>query len=277
MLRGRFRLRVEGALIALGVALIAPPLAAPAVAQGCAGDWSRPVVCTVELSAAVEGERRSVPVGGRTLELPTRSRVEIYADPFDQWGRRFPLERFDLGVEVDRDCDGLVSLELGGPDRGDRGRLLIETGSRTGACDLLLWVPGNLNLDRELRIEVSRGRRAGYTRAEADLLARWLFRAILGRDVDPDGMRASAMEIQRGELRSQVEAMVRSPEFRQRRAGLPAEELLEDVYQGLLGRLPDGSGVRSYLPRVRRGDLAGVVFEVLGSEELDERLDRALK
>jgi hypothetical protein len=271
MPRSRSRRAAERSLIVLALTLSAALPAAPAAAQGCAGDWSRPVVCTVELSASAEGERRSTPVDGRTLVLPTRARIELYADPIDQWGRRFPLERFELRADADRSCDDLVSLAL-----LDEGRLQIETGSRTGACDLLLWVPGNLNLDRELRIEVSRGRGAGYSRTEAEVLAGWLYRAILGRDVEAGGLRGATMEIQRGELRSQVEAMVRSPEFRQRRAGLPAEQLLEDAYEGLLGRLPDSAGVRSYLPRVQRGDLAGVVLTLLDSEELEARLDREL-
>lgn len=253
-------------------ALLIPVVAGSAAAQRAPSDWSRPVVVAVELSAALEGERRSVPVDGRTLELPTRARVELVADPIDQWGSRFPLDRFDLRVEVDRYCNDLVSIS-----RRDEGRLIMETGSRTGSCDVLFWVPGNLNLDREIRIEVERSRRTGFSRAESEVLARWLFQGILGRDVDYDGMRASASEIQRGELRSQVDAMVRSPEFRQRRAGLPAEELLDDVYQGILGRLPDTAGVRSYLPRVRRGDLAGVVMTLLSSEEFEERLDRELR
>lgn len=259
--------------IALLLALAATLVTLPVFTQPPPpSEWSRAVVVAVELSAAPEGERRSVPVEGRSFRLPTRSRIELFANPYDQWGGRFPLDRFDLRVDVDRYCDDLIAIS-----RRDEGRLVIETGSRTGSCDVLFWVPGNLNLDREVRIEVERGRRAGYSREEAELIASWLFQGILGRDVDYDGMRASAMEIQRGELRSQVEAMARSPEFRQRRAGLPPEKLLEDAYLGLLGRLPDTTGVRIYLPRVRRGDLAGVVMTLLASEELEERLDRELR
>lgn len=279
MLRSTSRRIIEGTQLVLAVTpattfLIALLTVAtgPAAAQRSVSEWSRPVVVAVELSAALEGERRSVPVDGRTLELPTRSRIELLADPYDQWGGRFPLDRFDLRVEVDRYCNDLVSIS-----RRDEGRLILETGSRTGSCDVLFWVPGNLNLDRELRIEVEQGRRSGYSRAESELIARWLFQGILGRDVDYNGMRASAAEIQRGELRSQVDAMVRSPEFRQRRAGLPAEKLLDDAYQGLLGRLPDTAGVRSYLPRVRRGDLAGVVMTLVTSEEFETRLDREIR
>jgi len=276
MLRSTPRRGTERSPLALAALLAATLLPAlgtgPAAAQRSPSDWSRPVVVSVELSAAPEGERRSVPVDGRTLQLPTRSRIELFADPYDQWGARFPLDRFDLRVEVDRYCNDLVSIS-----RRDEGRLILETGSRTGSCDVLFWVPGNLNLDREVRIEVERGRRSGFSREESELIARWLFQGILGRDVDYNGMRASAVEIQRGELRSQVESMIRSPEFRQRRAGLPAEQLLEEVYQGLLDRLPDTAGVRSYLPRVRRGDLAGVVLTLLASEEIEERLDRELR
>lgn len=263
--------------IALVLVLAAAFSAGPGRAQGCAADWDRPVVCAVELSATIDGSHRSVSLDGRGVTLPTRSRAELFADPYDQWGRRFPLERFELRVEVDRSCEDLVAVERQELGYGRGERLVLETGSRTGGCEILFWVPGNLNLDRPLRVEVSRDRSGGYTRAEAELLALWLFQAVLGREPDAVGLRASTMEIQRGEIRSQVEAMVRSPEFRKRRADLPAEELLESAYRGLLGRAPDTAGVRTYLPRVRRGDLAGVVLTLLGSEELEARLDRTLE
>lgn len=261
----------------LAVTLAASTPATPLAAQGCGADWDRPVVCGVELSAAVDGSHRSVSLDGRSVTLPTRSRIELSADPYDQWGRRFPPERFELRVDLERSCEDLVAIERQELGYGRGEQLVLETGSRTGACEILLWVPGNLNLDRPLRIEVSRDRSGGYTRAEAELLALWLFQAVLGREPDADGLRASTMEIQRGEIRSQVEAMVRSPEFRKRRADLPAEELLESAYRGLLGRAPDTAGVRTYLPRVRRGDFAGVVLTLLGSEELEARLDRTLE
>lgn len=269
------RLLVTGFAAALSGILLALPVSA--ADQECTDEWRDPVVCAVELSIVGEGERRERVIERDTLELPTRTAFDLYADPYDQWGERFPLRRFDLRIEPGdrrRGCDDLLTIER---TEEEEGRMRLETGDRTGTCELLLWVPGNLNLDRELRIEVSRERATGRAHSKLELLARWLFQGILGREGDDAGLRAAANEIQKGQLRAQVEAMVGSPEFRKRRAGLPARELLEDLYQGLLGRRPDSSGVRRYLDDVERGNLTGVVLELLQSDELDKRLNEAMR
>ena len=133
-------------------------LSPPAAAERCLDEWTAPVVCHLELSVAEDGERRASRIDGRKLELASRSTVDLFVAPYDQWDRRFPLERFEVRIEPDRRCRDLLTIT-----RREQGRFRIEAGSRDGACDLVLWVPGNLNLDRELTVEVDRGRRAGYS------------------------------------------------------------------------------------------------------------------
>lgn len=253
------------ACLILPSALLA--FAVPAAAEHCVDEWSAPVVCHMELSVAAEGERRATRIDGRGLELASRSEVELLVDPYDQWDRRFPLDRFEVRLETDRRCRDLLTVT-----RRGEGRFLIEAGSRDGACDLVLWVPGNLNLDRQLRIEVSRDRRAGYTRDEAVFLARSLYVAILGREGEPSGVQTAAIEIQRSGVASEIRAMLRSPEFARNRSGLEPIVLLESLYQGLLARRPDTAGVRHYLEDVRRGRLENVALDILRSPEFEDRL-----
>lgn len=252
----------------LAAALLAP---APAGAQTCGSGWTEPVVCEVALALYRPGDRRGESFTGGTLRLATRSEVELEAVAADQHGRRFPDDRFVYSLDPSRYCEDLVSVEEL-PDGG----LRIETGSATGDCEVLFRVANNLNLDQRIRVVVERAERQGYRREEAELLATWLYRAVLGRDPEPQGLQSATAEIERGRLGAQVRSFVASPEFQRRRSGLSASALLESFYQGLLGRAPDTPGVRNYLRQVERGSYDDVLWALLHSDELEERLDRAL-
>jgi len=242
-------------------------LAPPATAEHCLDEWTAPVACHMEISVAAKGERRASLIDGRKLELASRSTVELFVDPYDQWDRRFPLDRFEVRIEPDRRCRDLLTIT-----RREEGRFQIETGARDGACDLVLWVPGNLNLDRELTVEVDRGRRAGYSREEAGFIAMALYRGLLGREGEPSGVDSAAREIQRSGIASEVRAMLRSAEYARNRSALDPMARIEDLYQGLLGRRPDNAGVRHYLDDVRRGGIEGVVLDILRSPEFEDRM-----
>lgn len=259
------RLAVFGAVLAIA------SVPASAGAQDCATDRPEPVVCDVELLVFQPGDRRGERLGGNTLRLDTRAGVEVAAEASDQYGRRFPADRFQYFLDLGRDCDGLVSAE----ETAD-GAVHLETEATTGDCEALLWLPNDLNHDREIRIVVERPERRGYSREEAELLATWLYRAVLGREPEPGGFQSATAEIQKGELGALVRAIVRSPEFQRRRSEVTAPALLESFYQGLFGREPDSGAVRTYLRRVERGDYADVLWTLLQSDELEERLDRSL-
>ncbi len=113
-----------------------------------------------------------------------------------------------------------------------------------------------------------------YTRAQARFVAQSLYRALLDRSVDEGSIRAAVGEIEEGRLRAQVESIVRSPEFRSQSAPRGAEALLEQIYQGLLGRPVDPGGTRTYLARVQRREYAAVVLDIVGSREYRGRLPR---
>ncbi|HEY5471800.1 MAG TPA: DUF4214 domain-containing protein [Candidatus Limnocylindrales bacterium] len=113
-----------------------------------------------------------------------------------------------------------------------------------------------------------------YTRAEAEVVAARLYRAVLGREGDPGGLRSAAAQIERGNLDSQVDSMLQSREFRRRRTEPEARQLLDQFYQGLLGRKPDGTGARAYIPLLRDGQHADVLVALINSAEFRQVLER---
>ena len=157
-------------------------------------------------------------------------------------------------------------------EEAGRGVFRVEAKRGRGSCELLLWVPGNMNLEWTIPVELRPLGSGGFSRAQAEAVAAALYRAILGREGDPPGLAGAAAEIQRGRLATQVDAMARSDEFRRERAGLPAARLLEDLYRGLLGRAPDSAGERRYLREVERGGVVSVALDILQSEEFERRL-----
>jgi hypothetical protein len=260
----------------LALAQVAAPLVAAAAlsataaaAQECPVQWQRAVACVVELQLARAGERAQE-LRRDELSIRVGEAVELEATARDQWGRHFPAQRMAWGIETDRGCrdDQLAIEELG------EGRFRLRAGSRRGRCDLLLWVPGNLNLDRRLRVEVVSAFREGYERREAEQVAGALYRGILGREPDPEGLRQAIAEIQRGRLESQVRGMCNSPEFRNQRQGLAPSSFLEELYQGLFQRPVDSGGARTYLRDLERGRCTEVVLSLVRSEEFEARLLR---
>jgi hypothetical protein len=259
-------------LLVFPLLLAAAFVPAPAHAQECGAGWTEPVVCEVELALYRPDDRRGERFTGGTLRLATRTEIALEAVAVDQDGRRFPDDRFVYSVLPSRYCEELLTVE-----ELEDGAVRLKTGSATGDCELLFQVANNLNLDRRIRVEVERARRDGFALTEAEILATWLYRGVLGREPEPSGLQAAAVQIQRGELGSLVRSFVASPEFQNRRGKVSAAALLESFYQGLLGRAPDTAGVRTYLDDVERGDYDDVLWALLQSDELEERLDEELE
>lgn len=109
-----------------------------------------------------------------------------------------------------------------------------------------------------------------YTRAQAQAVAGRLYRAILGREADPAGLAGAVSELERGNLRGQITNMLRSPEFEQKAQERNATQLLEQFYQGLLGRQPDSAGVTAFTPKMRVRQYASVLMEMVGSPEFQQ-------
>ena len=241
----------------------------PAEAQDC-GSWPRPVLCTAEL-VATDSDRQSVRLSERSrFEIAPRERFDLELIGRDQRGRRFPPDRLVLGHDS-YGCGGMISVD----DRGE-GMLRISARAAEGSCTLEIWVPNNLNFFWEIDIEISPAARTGYSRSESEFIVSALYKAILARDVDvgAPSLSATVAEVQAGHLDSLVAAIFRSAEFRQSATGVDPATLLEQFYQGILGRESDSGGVRTYQGEMRRGQYASVLLKLIRSPEFERRLQR---
>lgn len=261
-MRNRFSL-----LTLLAAFLILAP-AAGAEAQDC-GNWRDPVLCQPELQKTDADRRWDRFDPNRTLEIPPSTDIEIELRGRDQDGRTFPQYRIVLGYD-DRDCGSVLEIE----DRGE-GRISLRARRSDGRCRLELFAPGNMNFSWRVDIEVTAGARSGYTRPEAEYIARALYRGILGREADAAGLSGAVNEIQRGNLENQVASMLNSNEFRQSIAAAGPNDILDRFYQGIFDRRADSDGVRSFLDDVERRRYTEVIMGLIRSPEFEDRLSRA--
>ena len=256
------RSRTRGLLV--GVLLIALP--GDAAAQSPFDGWRQPVVVELELVGGKDGARPRALNRGR-IRLGPRESFTIEIDPFDQRGLRFPRDRFQIGVALDRECNGRVSVA---ETRG--GDLRFSAGRSRGRCRAVLYVPGNLNLEYELEFEVTAIGATNYTRREAVEIVEWLYRAILQCEFEPSARATAIAEIQRGRLESQIGSMVDSREFADLRRRPQPAELLEAFYAGLLSQTPDSAGANDYLREIVRGRYLEAIMNLLQSQEFEASL-----
>ena len=235
-----------------------------ASAQDC-GNWPQPVLCEARL-VAVDNDRREERLGPRgQYRLAPRQRIDLVIEGRDQRGRPFPQDRLALRYDQ-AGCGRLLEVD-------ERGGNSLRVTARTDAarCRLQVWVPGNLNFVWEIEFEVDPGARTTYSRRGAEYVVNALYRAILGRDPDRESFRSAVAEVQNGSLQNQVDAMVRSREFEERR-GAPPAELLDRFYQGIFGRPADTGGVREYLGMIQSGRYSDVLMRLIHSPEFERRL-----
>ncbi len=252
-------------LILSTAALVGVP--AYAEAQDC-GSWPRPVLCEARLLVSGEGGKAERLKEEDRLRLAPRGQVSLDLEGRDQRGRPFPEEYLSLGYRVAA-CGRLLQVD----DRG-RGGLRLTARADAGRCRLEVWVPGNLNFTWQLDIEVDPGARTSYSRNDAEVVVRALYRAVLQRDADRENLRAAVAEVQQGNLEALVGSMVRSGEFLERRGRVSPEDLLDLFYEGVFSRPADSSGVRDYLGLMRSGRHAEVLLRLIRSAEFEKRLPR---
>ena len=256
---GSLPMLVSSALVVLSWAPVAR-------AQGPFDGWREPVVVEVELAGARDGERPRTLGRGR-IELGPRESFTIAYEAYDQDGRRFPRDRFQMGVELGRDCEGRLSLS-----ETRSGDLRFTAGRDRGRCRALLYAPGNLNLEYELEFDVTGLGTTNYTRRQAEEIAERLYLAILQRGIESSARATAVAEIQRGRLENQVRSMVDSREFAEiRRQSQPAD-LLEAFFDALLGRAPDSAGANDYLRELARGRYLQAIMNLVQSAEFEESL-----
>ena len=115
-------------------------------------------------------------------------------------------------------------------------------------------------------------RQGSMSAADSEAIARRLYKGILGREADPDGLRTNAAAVRRGDLPTVIDGLLGSVEFRDAEDSKSARQLLDQFYKGLLGRAADPSGVQIFLPRVRDREYTGVVMQIIDSPEFRDAL-----
>ena len=101
----------------------------------------------------------------------------------------------------------------------------------------------------------------------AERVAQRLYRAILGRDADPEGLRNATAQIERGQTEGLVRGMTQSTEYRNLRSQRSAAELLDQMFRGLYGRPADASARRTYIIPLERGEDHQVILTLLSSDQ----------
>ena len=142
-------------------------------------------------------------------------------------------------------------------------------------CSLVVVVLASMSV--VVSASPQRGQRGGQpqpqqqvnsdTPGDATSIGRRLYLAVLGREADSGGLAPVAAEIQRGQISSAVDGLLKSTEFRNVERSKSASELLDQFYRGLLNRSPDRSGSQSFLPRMEARQYAGVIADITNSNE----------
>ena len=236
-----------------------------ALAQDC-GSWSRPVLCEAGLVATVDAGAASQLDGRSPYRLAPRGQMDIALDGRDQRGRRFPEERVVLRYDG-AGCRRPLDIQ----DRGERG-LRITARADAGRCRLQVWVPGNLNFEWDIELEVDPAARSSYERQDAEFIVDALYLAILAREPDRDSRRGAVAEVQQGNIENLLNSMSRSPEFVAIRNTVSPEELLDRFYLGIFDRDADSDGVRAFLGLVRSGRYTDTLLRMMRSTEFERRL-----
>jgi hypothetical protein len=98
-----------------------------------------------------------------------------------------------------------------------------------------------------------------------------IYRALLGRDADPAGLEASVPLIDRGQTRQRVDQIVASTEFRNKVRGWSTQQLLTQIYQGLLLRDPD-PGSANWEAMLQQRRFTDVIMGIMAAPEFTNKL-----
>ncbi|TAK17243.1 MAG: DUF4214 domain-containing protein, partial [Acidobacteria bacterium] len=111
----------------------------------------------------------------------------------------------------------------------------------------------------------------GSAQTQPQVTAHLIYRALLGRDADPAGLKDTADDVQRGRTRQRIDAIVNGQEFRTHVFGWTPERILTQIYQGLLQRDPD-AGAAGWQTQVQQRRYSDVLLGIMGSQEFKNKL-----
>ena len=105
-----------------------------------------------------------------------------------------------------------------------------------------------------------------YLRANAEEVAKRIHRALFSRDTD-GSINDTINEVRAGRVRPRVDALVATQEFRTLRASQPAQQVLNQIAQGLLGRGPTGAEAKRFSGWLSSGRHTDIVMDYVGQNE----------
>jgi hypothetical protein len=98
------------------------------------------------------------------------------------------------------------------------------------------------------------------------------YRAILGRDADPDGLNSYVEFLESGGTLLQFcQKLVDSDEFKNNSKHIPAQDLADRLYQQILKRPGDPGGLEGTIKAIEEGHIAQRAAGMLSSQEFFER------
>jgi hypothetical protein len=226
--------------------LLAPLLAKDLVAAAYLGMLGRP--------ADEEGLRHYC----SGLRRPWRNEANALAEFLaavsrspEHWQRQLEEHATDLALGASRALLG----------REPRAEELAALEQRLGGAKDLAAVLGAIVTSEEHWNELLARR--------SDDVVKAVFQALLGRDPEPEALRAYAKHLQQTKCLSDLMREVgESQEHWQRLLDARAEELVGALYRGLLGREPDTRGLRAYAEKLRTTrNLPALVASLANSQE----------
>ena len=216
-----------------------------------------------------------VPIRGDELPISRGRDVEVWVESWTQYGKQWPQEQAKYQLGTQRGCPDRYQISNLTPHRF-RLHVIADDADQ---CQLEVRLVEPREVVRELDAvwETTPGTPATpagtvYSRAQAQSIARDLYRALLAREADASGLSAATADIQSGRLEVVLDRMLASPEYADLRRNSNANQVLQNLYSGFFNRAIDPQGLRSYQPRVSRGDVRSVALELLASQEYLDRL-----
>jgi len=112
---------------------------------------------------------------------------------------------------------------------------------------------------------------AASGQTESQFVAARIYRALVGREAEPDVMAQAAADIEQGRTRQRVNAIVISSDFRSHTYGLAPDQILAQIYQGLLDRDPDASAA-GWQRMIAMSKYADVIAGIIATPEFQAKL-----
>jgi hypothetical protein len=107
--------------------------------------------------------------------------------------------------------------------------------------------------------------------AHAEELIREAYEGVLGREPEEEALEAYAGSFKELGMGGLIRELSESSEAWEKQKGAHAEELIRDVYEGVLGRDPEEVALKAYEESYKGLGTSGLIQELAGSQEAWER------